>query len=595
MVRMARTSDNDKPNMTSKEVETQKVRENYTMEIKMEQDDSDDFEDEYEDDNNDDDDDECDSNQNEFDDVQLQGVLNLYEVNGEGGGLGGGLDDETKDVVGALTALKNGVRYTVCEQEQQISLTDRSIAMVPFLEILSSKKTRNPPYLVKKEPDGATSITTKKGIAIEMVVHMDPSMAVELSLRYTDASSRLKPVHKCVFHTCQMCKSGDHPDNSMFCIVGYDKPVEHAVLEEHITYVLRHSGDYSIMFVCRSSCDPHRNKGKDMVLLAKFSDDGGAICEQKIRLRCCENVKRDHLDVKTKKRMAEDLCQLPLAKKPFGNRLSGDEDDHQAAAASSINSPDTVGNKIICIHVNNEDQLAMYKLIAKQLGNTVNVMATVPYDSKEQEQRLYQGPSQARPITSTIPCSTNGYSVHMQNRNASNEFASNGPVIKSEFRTGNVPINDSSNNFNMINQSVITSDSSSPKYVLHNVVMSPNVRTVGSSASIINPQAGNIRLSAPHVNSKGASLISQNGNSMGVAASNIRIITPSPNQTGPSVNMRLSGPPHSSETRTPVAVSTAPVGSAVIRLATPPNIKPGQLMVANINGIIHKSTTYRAT
>jgi len=581
-----------KATMASKELETREGHENFIMEIKMEHDDSDDFEDEYEDDQNDDD---SDSNHNEFDDPQLQGVLNLYEDNGDRGGL----DDETKDVVGALTALKNGVRrYTVYE-DQQNSSTNRSISMLPFLEILSSKKTRNPPYLVKKELDGATSITTKKGIAIEMIVHMDTSMVLELSLRYTDASSRLKPVHKCVFHTCQMCKSGDHPERSMFCIVGYDKPVEHTILDEHITYMLRHGGEYSIMFVCRSSCDPHRNKGKDMVLLAKFFEDNAdrnPICEQKIRLRCCENVKRDHLDgLKAKKRMAEEQGHLPLAKKSIGNRLSDDEEDHHAAASvSSTTTTTTMGNKLICIQVNNEAQLQMYKLMAEQLGNSVSVMATsVPGIPKEQEHRFGHNP--VRPITSTIPNISNGYSVHSQNRDVSNEYLSNGPAtLKTEFRAGNVQINNSNSNGNMVNSSVLASETSSPKYVLHNVIMSPNIRTVGSSTNIINPQTGNIRLTSPHTNSKG-SLLSQNVNSMGVSASNIRIITPSSNQAGSSVNMRLSGPPpphppHSEQPR-----SSAPVGSAVIRLATPSNIRPGQLMVANINGIIPKSNTHRAT
>ncbi|CAL4122056.1 unnamed protein product [Meganyctiphanes norvegica] len=367
------------------------------------------------------------------------------------------------------------------------------------------------------------------------------------------------------------------------------------------------------MFVCRSSCDPHRNKGKDMVLLAKFfedSEDRTPICEQKIQLRCCENVKRDHLDgLKLKKRMAEDQGQLPLAKKSMvGRRLSGEEEDHHPAAAASINSTPIVGNKIICIQVNNDAQLAMYKLIAEQLGNSVSVMATsVPGVHKEQEHRIYSGPSPGRPMTSTMPTITNGYSVHSQNRDASTEFLNNGHLthkteFKTEFRAANVQMNTSSSSSNIVNQSVISSESSSPKYVLHNVIMSPNVRTVGSSTSIINPQTGNIRLSSPHTNSKG-SLISQNVNSVGVAASNIRIITPSSTQAGSSVNVRLSGPPHHSESpRTPGAMSpapvgpaVAPVGSAVIRLAAPSNIRPGQLMVANINGLIPKSNTHRAT
>ena len=55
-----------------------------------------------------------------------------------------------------------------------------------------------------------------------------------------------------------------------------------------------------------------------------------------------------------------------------------------------------------------------------------------------------------------------------------------------------------------------------------------------------------------------------------------------------------SGSPYN-ESRTPGSVSTAPVGSAVIRLPTPLNIRPPLVMVANINGLIPKSKTHRAT
>lgn len=289
-------------------------------------------------------------------------------------------------------------QYDICEMLNK-----------PECTFLPSKKEKNKPYLINYEGPLGPELTTKRHTektkaSVRMNIKMAASYNCRIYLKYDDLASLNNPVKICNTHEKEI--ENEINPKPMFKIIGH-KEVQYEEYNGHPCYRIDSEGDYISQFLCWNSCQPHRSNKKNINIHVRFCDNESGICsEEKIILRVAENVKREAgitgpVKVENVKREVGITAPVKVENVKWEAGITGsvkvrkrsieEFPENESTQLIFIEESDDLQpplkKQMLCIQVDSEEDIELYKMLARRLGNELNIFpvddAIIPVDDIE--------------------------------------------------------------------------------------------------------------------------------------------------------------------------------------------------------------------